>query len=205
MGWLIALGILILLAILPLGVHGLYNADGFRLSLILGPVKLKLIPAKHKKDKKEKKEKEKEPEKEKQEEKKKIAKDETSGGSFLDFLPLVKTGIEFLGAFRRKLRIKRLEMKVTMASSDPCDLAVNYGKAWAALGNLMPLLERAFVIKKRDLEVQCDFTASDTVIYARADVTITLGRLLAVVVKYAIRLLRQYLKIQKSRKDGTKK
>ena len=63
-------------------------------------------------------------------------------------------------------------------------------------------LERAFVIKKRQLEVECDFTASETVIYARADVTITLGRLLAVVVTYAIRLLRQYLKIQKSRKDG---
>ena len=204
MGWLIALGILILLAILPLGVHVLYNAEGVRIGLIIGPFKLTLIPAKHKKKKKVKEEKPKTEEKP-IEENKKAAEKEKTGGSFLDFLPLVKTGIEFLGAFRRKLRIKRLELKLTMASSDPCDLAVNYGKAWAALGNLMPLLDRAFVIKKRDLEVQCDFTASETVVYARADITITLGRLLAVVVKYAIRLLRQYLKIQKSRKDGTKK
>ena len=202
MGWLIALGILILLAILPLGVHVLYNAEGIRVALMIGPFKLKLIPAKHKKEKKEK---EKETEEKPEEDKKTAAGKEKTGGSFLDFLPLVKTCIEFLGAFRRKLRIKRLEMKLTMASSDPCDLAVNYGKAWAALGNLMPLLDQAFVIKKRDLEVQCDFTASETVVYARADITITLGRLLAVVVKYAIRLLRQYLKIQKSRKDGTKK
>ena len=201
MGWLIALGILILLAILPLGVHVLYHAEGLRLALIIGPIQLTLIPGKPKKEKK-KKEKEPEPPKEPEEKKGTAVKEEKSGGSFLDFLPLVKTGIEFLGAFRRKLRIKRLEMKLIMASSDPCDLAVNYGKAWAALGNLMPLLERAFVIKKRQLEVECDFTASETVIYARADVTITLGRLLAVVVTYAIRLLRQYLKIQKSRKDG---
>ena len=101
MGWLIALGILILLAILPLGVHVLYNAEGVRIAVIIGPFKLTLIPGKHK-DKKKKKPKEKKAPKESIAE---SAKKEKSGGSFLDFLPLVKTAIEFLGAFRRKLRI----------------------------------------------------------------------------------------------------
>ena len=70
MGWLIALGILILLAILPLGVHVLYNAEGVRIGLIIGPFKLTLIPAKHKKKKKEKEEKPKTEEKPKEENKK---------------------------------------------------------------------------------------------------------------------------------------
>ena len=112
--------------------------------------------------------------------------------------------LEFLGKFRRKLRVNRLELKLVMASDDPCDLAVNYGKAWVALGNLMPQLERLFVIKKRNLEVECDFTAEKTLIFARLDLTITIGRILSLGVVYGIRIIRQYLKIMKTRKGGAK-
>ena len=124
------------------------------------------------------------------------------GGSLLDFLPLVRVALDLLGDFRRKLRLDRLELKLIMAADDPCDLAINYGRAWAALGNLFPLLERAFVIKKRDIEVECDFTVSETLIIARLDITITLGRIIALVVRYGIRALREYLKIMKLRKGG---
>ena len=123
----------------------------------------------------------------------------------MDFLPLVRTALDFLGAFRRKLRVNRLEMKIIMTGGDPCDLAVNYGRAWAALGNLVPLLERCFVIKKRDLEVECDFVAEETLIYARLDLTITLGRILLLAVRYGIRALREFLKIMKLRKGGAVK
>ena len=75
------------------------------------------------------------------------------GGKVTDFLPLVKVALDFLGDFRRKLRIKHLELQLCMAGDDPCDLALNYGKAWAAVGNLIPQLERFFVIKKRDFSV----------------------------------------------------
>ena len=136
---------------------------------------------------------------EKKEEKK------AKGGSVLDFLPLVRVGLDFLGDFRRKLRLNRLELKMIMASGDPCDLAINYGRAWAAIGNLFPLLERAFVIKKHDIEVECDFTASETLIVARLDITITLGRIIALAVRYAIRALLELLKIMKSRKGGASK
>ena len=53
MGWLIALGIIVLLAILPLGVSACYNADGLLVRLILGPVRLQLVPGKKKANKKE--------------------------------------------------------------------------------------------------------------------------------------------------------
>ena len=95
-------------------------------------------------------------------------------------------------------------MKLIMAADDPCDLAVNYGKAWAAVGNLMPQLERLFVIKKRNVEVECDFTADKTLIFAKLDLTITLGRLLALAMVHGIRILRQFLTIMKTRKGGAK-
>ena len=127
------------------------------------------------------------------------------GGSWTDFLSLIPVVLDFLSDFRRKLRVNRLEMKLILAADDPCDLAINYGKAWAALGNLWPLLERAFVIKKRDVEVECDFTTSKTLVTARMDLTITLGRMLAAVCKFALRALKEYLNIMKKRKGGASK
>ena len=113
--------------------------------------------------------------------------------------------MELLNSFRKKLRIKRLDLKLIMAGDDPCDLAVNYGRANAAMGNLMPQLERCFVIKKRDIQVECDFESSQTLIIARADVTITLGWLLGILVFYGVRALKQFLQIKNKRKGGASK
>ena len=203
-GWLIAAGIAILLGILPLGVSAVYDEDGPCVRVIAGPVRVKLYPAK--KEKKEKEKKPKQPSKQKKASPKKEKTGNTpkKGGSFREFLPLVRTILGFLGDFRRKLRVNRLEVNLVMAGDDPCDLAVNYGKTSAALGALLPQLERLFVIKKRSVEAQCDFTADITRITARLDLTITLGRLLGLVCVYGVKLLRQYFTIMKIRKGGAK-
>lgn len=217
MGWLIALGIVLLLAVLPLGIRLRYNSEGMVLKIIAGPVKITLLPRPPKK-KKEKKKKEKksavapaaeeenlpkppQPPKAPREKKPKGEK----GGSLLDFLPLVKTALDFLGDFRRKLRLDNLYLRLILAGDDPCNLAVNYGRAWAAVGNLLPQLEKWFVIKKRDIEVECDFETSETLVIAHLDLTITLGSLLAAVVKFAVRALIEYLKLRKKRKGGAVK
>ena len=206
MGWLIALGILVLLAITPVGVHTRYNSDGILLRAIVGPVKITLLPRKKKEKKRESTEKPVKPKKEKVPKQKKKpdkpADNQEKGGSVTDFLPLLQLVFDFLGEFRRKLRVNRLELKLVLAGGDPCNLAVNYGKAWAAVGNLMPQLERFFVISKRDVEVECDFTAGQTLIIARLDLTITIGRLLSMAVRYGIRAVREYLKIINKRKGG---
>lgn len=216
MGWLVTLGILTALAILPLGVSVKYNEAGPLVRLILGPVRLTLIPAKQKsKQDKPKKEKKEKPKKAQNAPMKTIGADkpgkvpgapepqpEEKGGSWTDFLPLVMTLFEFLGNFRRKLRVNVLELKLILAGGDPYALGMNYGRTWAAVGNLMPRLEKYFVIKKRDVEVECDFTASETKVVARLDLTITLGRLLAAVFAFAIKALIQFMKIKKSQKGG---
>lgn len=199
MGWLIALGVLVLLALLPLGVSARYDASGALVRLIAGPVRFKLYPRK----KKEKKPHEKKKEKKPVQTANGGGQQETQkGGSWKDFLPLVRLGLDFLGDFRRKLRINRLEMKIIMACDDPADLAINYGRVWAAVGNLWPRLEELFVIKKRDVQVECDFTAEQTLVCARADITITLGRLLSLGVRYGIRAVKEYLKLRKNHEGG---
>ena len=209
MGWLIALGVLGLLAVLPLGASVIYDEDGVLARLVVGPLKITLFP-RPRKDKKPKKNKKKS-KSEKQTDQKKEAsgeehqeapKQKKSGGPITDFLPLVKVLLQFLDGFRRKLRVNVLELKLIMAGDDPCDLAVNYGRAWAAVGNLMPQLERIFVIKKRNIEVECDFTADRTLVLARLDLTITLGRLLRLLFVLLYRAAVRLIKIVMKRKGG---
>lgn len=200
MGWIITLGILTLLAILPLGATVRYDANGLVLKLIAGPLRIGILPGKSKEPKEKKPKKQVAP-------KKKATpppapKPKEAGGPITDFLPLVQVALDLLNSFRRKLRIKRLDLKLIMAGDDPCDLAVNYGKANAALGNLWPLLERCFVIKKRDVQIECDFEATQTLIIARADITITLGWILAIAVKYGIRAVKEFININNKRKGG---
>ena len=214
MGFWITLGILTLLAILPLGVRVLYDADGPLVKIVLGPIKLTVFPRPRKEPKKEKKQKPEAKEEAKQQpEEENLPKPpqappepkppkEKKGGSFTDFLPFVKLAFDFLGDFRRKLRLDELYLRLILASDDPCDLAVNYGKTWTAVGNLLPALERWFVIKKRDVEVECDFTASETKVIARLEITITLGRLLSLVAVYACRGLKEFFVFRNKRKGG---
>lgn len=201
MGWLIALAVFAGVAVLPVGLRVVYDSDGFFLYLFFGLIRLRLYP-KHERTKKDKKKSSEAP-KTQTKQKGKTPKTEKKSGKWKDFLPLVSVAIEFLGDLRRKIRISRLEMNLIMASDDPCDLALNYGKTWAAVGNLMPLLERVFVIKKRNIQIQCDFTETQTRVNARADISITVGRVLFLAVFYGFKLLRKYLKIRNLRKDGT--
>lgn len=207
MGWIITLVILLGLAILPLGAAVRYNAEGISLKVIAGPIRIPILPAKKKDPEEEKKKKEKKQVEKKQKTKaapakKQEEKPKEKGGPITDFLPLVKTALDLLNSFRKKLRINHLELKLILAGDDPCDLAINYGKANAAMGNLLPLLEQCFVIKKRDIEVECDFESSQTLIVARADITVTLGWLLGILVFYGVRAVKQFLKINNKRKGG---
>lgn len=250
MGWWIALAVLVLLAAMPLGVSVVYDADGPLIKVIAGFIRLKIFPAKKKKEKPKKEKNSKaskkteeaaaEPQKPAEENKpaatetaqegktepesgEKPAAESTAGhklsdkakaeeaarkkkgGSILDFLPLVKVGLDFLGEFfGKKLHVNRLELKITLAGGDPCDLALNYGRAWEALGNLWPRLEKMMVIQKRDINIQCDFEGDKTLIYTRLDISITLGRLLGIAVRYGWRALVTFLKIRKKRKGGAK-
>ena len=200
MGWLIALGVLTLIAVLPIGVSALYDADGPRVYATVGMVRFLLYPM-QKKEKKPKTVQKKETKTSVASQKKPSVK---SGGSISDFLPLVDVVLDFVSAFGRKIRITHLHMKLILAGDDPADLAQNYGKAWVALGNLFPLLENAFVIKKRDMEVECDFLADKTTITVRADLSITVGRVVMLGLAQGIPVLRELLKIMKTRKGGAK-
>lgn len=214
MGWLVTLGVVVLLAIIPLGISAAYNEKGALVRLILGPIKWTLFPRKKRsKASKKKHPADKavevtaphtEPEEAPADKPQTTASPspEPKGGSIKDFIPFVTLAGDFLNSLRQKLRVERLELNVVLAGDDPCDLAVNYGRACAAVAGLDPQLHRFFVIKKQNIHVGCDFNEEKTLISARLDITLTLGRLLSMAVVYGVRALREYIKIKNKRKGG---
>lgn len=199
MGWVIALAVVLAIGLLPLGIRIVYETSGLQFTVLAGPLRFPLSLEKERKSEKKKSAKtgSSKEKAEKQEQK--------QGGKLTDFLPLLQVLKEFLGDFFRKLRVKNLQMKLIMAGDDPCDLAVNYGKAWAAVGNLMPRLEQLFVIKKRDVQVACDFVGNQTTLYLRVDAVMALWHLLGLVLRHGFRGIREYLKIYEKRKGGAVK
>lgn len=190
MGWLIALGavaaVVALVIWLPVGLRADYDADGLRAWYTVGP--FRVLPVEEKDEETKKislKQILNEPRKmKKQRSSKKGGQTQAKGGSIDTFWDELKTVLGFYWGLRGKAVLKRLQFKLVMAGDDPCDLAINYGRAWAAAGSLIALLEELLTIRKRDVEVECDFTADQTVILARLDFTIPLGRLLAFLFSY---------------------
>ncbi|MBR7123227.1 MAG: DUF2953 domain-containing protein [Oscillospiraceae bacterium] len=194
MGGLIAAGVLLAFMLIPVGICLIYDTKGFYLYLRIGLIRICLYPRKKIKTpiKESKKNQTKSTESSKQNEK--------SKGKLSDFMPILQIVFDFLHDFRSKLRITNLQMKLILANNDPCDLAIAYGSAWAALGNLMPLLERYFIIKNRNLEVECDFEATENLLNARIDIAISFGGLLYILIKHGFRGIKKYIELSKNLK-----
>ena len=130
MGWLITLGILLLIGFLPVGGRIRYNSEGLRVVVLAGPFRFTVVPAAKKEKKPEKKKEKAQPPKEEKlptdPPAPKPAKKE-SGGPITDFLPLVKVALELVGEFITRLRFYHLEVKLIMAGDDKCALATHYG------------------------------------------------------------------------------
>lgn len=201
-GWLIALAVVLLLASIPfwpVGLVAVYREGGLEIAIRLGFLRFKLDPeGSTLKDlivpviKKEaeilvttikaKKE---------------------EGGKLSDLLPLLNAIWKLLGDLRRKVRVKRLDMCLTLAGGDPCDLALNYGKAWAAVGNIVSFLENFLIIKKRNVQVNTDFLGDTTRVYLKVFANMTIWRLFSLLMKHGLPLRDEYKKFLNIDEGGT--
>lgn len=220
MGWLIALLILAAIGFLPLGGFVRYDSQGLVVKVIAGFLRITVFPLKKKSRKKKTKPQPANQEKAREEaiqpEPAEASQQQpqsqtdggenkgkgNKGGKIQDFLPIVRVALDFLNQFRKMLHVNHLQLKLILAGDDPCDLAVNYGRAWAALDNLLPMLEKVVTIKKRDLEVECDFTAQDTLITAQAELTLFFWQLLFLGAVYGFKMIKELLIFKKKRKGG---
>ena len=198
--WWILLVIVILfllIAFMPVGLITKYDHAGLKLFIKVGLLRFSLLSDHQGKKKKDGKKTTSPVKKEKKE------ADEEGGGSLSDFVPIAKATLEFLNQLRKRIVVKNLQFKLTLAGSDPCDLSINYGRTWAAIGALQPQLNRVLRIRKQKIEVQCDYIAEQTTVFCYVDVSISVIRLLQLIATHGTKILDEYNNLKNKRKGGT--
>ena len=198
-----------LLCLLRLGVRASWGTET-RVTAILGPVRLPLVPKKEGKTGKEK------PKKEKQK-KEKPAKEKATK----DRQPLPKPGKEdirealqlLLPALKRSLRklgrgirIDPLCVSLVLGGkNDPADAAEKFGYLQAAVWAGMPQLQRWMHIPDPRIHTDVNFDAEKTEVSGEAAVTLRLGTLFAMGFALLIPALKWFLHYRKRhREDDTK-
>lgn len=187
---IIILAIIILLLLLPVGVDAAFADGVFSLKVKAGPVKLRVLPAKRKKQGKEEKEKPKKPKR-----KKKKPSKPKQKPTFDDIKGIARIALRALSRLRRMLSIDVLTLRLRVGGGDPYGTVVQYGAINAALGAGLPQLHRAFKIKKQDIQTAIDFSAESTSADARLAGTYQIWEILLIAVcagaSFAVWLLRR--------------
>lgn len=217
----IILGVLVLICLLPVGARAVYSADGPEVKVLIGPISFLVYPRPEKEktpaqiEAEQKKEQEKAAEKQRKKAEKKAQKQKEKesgvkkpkapiGGKIEFFKELLGLGLKALGCIKRKLILKDLKLYLTVGAmgEDAAKGAITYGRAWAAVGALTPVLENTFHIKNRDIQVGLDYFTDKNVIYAEGCIVFLVGDILWIAVYYGIRALKLFLKQKrKGRKE----
>jgi len=188
MALLIILGVLITIGCIPVGVRAVYDGDAAVYLTVLG-IPIRLYPMKKKEN----------PEKSKESAAKEKKKFQVPPRAQLEeYLHLL---LEVLGRFRRRLVVRKLTLRAVFGGDDPADAALNYGRAWAAIGVVMPLIEQCFTIRRRDVGAFLQEGETTLSLRAEAYATLTVGRMLHL----ALLALYRFLKIYRSHKNQPEK
>jgi len=171
--------LLILLLVIPIGVHACYVGGDFSLAAKISAFEIKLLP-KNEKKKKTNAEPKPKPEKkaDKKEEQAKVKKSFPFNPE--ETLELLKKAIKGLGKFG-KLTVHKFMLHYLAAGSDPYNTAMSYGYVNAALSALAPVCRQNLRIKDDvDVWTDVDFTKEKTFIEAELSISLRLIQLLHV-------------------------
>ena len=216
---LFLLVLLLLVLLLPARVRVMLRQEKFFLWVGLGPFRLRLLPWKEKKPKKQKKSEK--PEKAKPQKREpppspppqaerpgeaagpapQIRKEKEStpvsgGMEKLDIpyiMDLIHLGLSAMGQFRRALRVDRFLLDCAIATGDAAKTAMAYGAAAAGVGMFLPLLEENLRVRKKDIQVICDFEGTESQIFLEVQVSALVFQLLII----GIKVLRGFLRLRK--------
>lgn len=216
---LFLLVLLLLVLLLPARVRVMLRQEKFFLWVGLGPFRLRLLPWKEKKPKKQKKSEKPEEAKPQNREpppspppqaerpgeaarpapqirKEKESTPVSGGMGKLDIpyiMDLIHLGLSAMGQFRRALRVDRFLLDCAIATGDAAKTAMAYGAAAAGVGMFLPLLEENLRVRKKDIQVICDFEGTESQIFLEVQVSALVFQLLII----GIKVLRGFLRLRK--------
>lgn len=198
MGWVIGLAAVAFLVFVPFELRGEYDLAGARAWFQIGPWRYSLYPAQRKNRRKQSSVSRKSTSANSSENKNK------SDGKLDGFLSIAKIIWDFIKDLHGKMRVELLELKVMIGDSDPADLAIKYGQACGMMAGFLPQLDRFFIIKKQDVDISCDFEATETLVTAKLYISVTVGRLFSLLLNHGMKFIKNDIKTKNQRKGGAK-
>lgn len=185
---LLVLAVLDFIGCILVGVDVGFDGE-VRLAIKIGFIRVRILPSKPKKPKKQKK---KQPAAKKPAQKPAAApKKPLFSGDPKELRALLQLCVQTLGDLRRKLRVEVLTLFVYFGGGDdPAKNAIAYGRAWAVIGSITPLLDQLFVIQKRRIEPRFAPQEDKLRVEGRIVLTITIGRALALGIRAGLGFLR---------------
>ena len=157
---LVIVAVLVLLLVMPFGVSARYVDGELGAAARVMCFNIKVLPRKEK------------PEKEKKPRPKPSPE---------ELLQLLKLGLDAMARFKRKITVNRFMLHLVVAAEDPFDATMAYGLVNTGLGMLEGMRGRAFRVKQCDIQTALDFDSTEPRFDAELTMTISLGRILAVV------------------------
>ncbi len=199
---IIILLILLLILLLPVGADAAFDNAGGRVRVRAGPFSFKVFSLPKEEKPKKKKKKDRKPKEEKEKHKKEHRKKKLT---VKDILAIAKMGLRALGRFFRHLSVDLVRLHLVFGGDDPYSSAMNYGYLSAGLGAVTPLAERAFRIKKRDIELGVDFDRPDLGYDVRLILTIQIWEILGIAFAFLFAFLKYKLKQRREQRRKERK
>lgn len=194
--------LLLLLCFLKVGVR-IRLEEETRVTLILGPIRLQILPKKPGHEKKPKKKKEK-PKQASEEEKKSPKPDWEDIKSACRMLwpPLKKA----LRRTRRGIRVDPMQLSVVLGGAEePADAAQNSGYLQAAVWTVMPALEQLLDIPHPGIHIGTDFQCAENRIRGDIGITIRIGSVFLVGFGILIPAAKWFLRFRKRHRESFEK
>jgi hypothetical protein len=196
----------LIIALLRFGVTAEYGQNGIKATAHVALWKIDIFPREEKPGKEERKAARKARKKQKAlaragKRAKKRPEEEKPGTleSLTEMLPGIRKG---LGRLRRRLLIKKLDIRFVAAGGDPYKTAMAFGAANAAYGALLPMIDNSFRVKNRELSASADFDAATHSIYVKAAISVAVWEAIYITASIIPALLRNTSKTKTDKKTA---
>ena len=195
----ITVAALVLAGLLRFGAEVEYGEGGISADARVGPFRIPVFPVRGKEDRGKKGQQDKREAKVKA--KKKPPEGRKIPGDLDTIKEILKAAGTTLGRLRRKVRIKRLIIWYVASAKDPSKAAISFGISNAAVGIILPFLDKHFKIGKREFNASVDYEKDKPAVYVNAAISIALWEALYI----ACALVPPVIKLAVSPKQQTKR
>jgi hypothetical protein len=127
------------------------------------------------------------------------------GGSLELVRGLLPVVIQALGALKKRIRIDRLIVHYVAGGTDAAQVAISYGKLSAGAAGVVALLDNNFKVKRQEITMDVNFLAESPTIYLDAGLSLTVGQILYLAVRYGIASLKVFLRQRRKQNSPQEK